>query len=134
MERCIHGIFDIEEVAFLLTIPVIRVCALEKLHSSGLSDLTEGLVYDTTHITLMAFVGSENVDILQTNDMIQPATTFCMNIEKMLRVAIHVERTQARPILVSVRHACRSITICRGGRRINEALPPLIAHWASRRV
>ena len=92
MERCIHRIFDIKEIASLLAVAVIRMCALKKPDSSGFSNLAERFMHDAAHLTLMGLIGAEDVEILQANDTIHPAVTFCVNIKKMLRVAIHVQR------------------------------------------
>src|SRR5437870_3780654 len=93
------------------------MCALKKPDSSGFSNLTERFMHDAAHLTLMGLIGAEDVEILQANDTIQPAVTFCVNIKKMLRVAIHVQRPQSVEIFISILHACRSVPIgcCRRG-------------------
>jgi hypothetical protein len=105
LEGHADGVFDVEEVAFLFAVAVVRAMGFEEAEAAGGGDLAEGFVDDAAHVGLVVFVGAEDVEVFEADDAAEPALAFGVEVEEVLRVAVHVEGAEALDVVVGVVHA-----------------------------
>lgn len=120
MKGHLDGVFHVEEVAHLLAVLVVRAVGFEELHFAGVQDLAAGLMNKAAHVGLVVFVGAIDVEVLEADDLRQPAFTFCVEVKEVLGVAVHVERAQLVNVRLLVVHAVGSIAIGGSGGGIDE--------------
>ena len=83
--------------------------------------LRETFVDERTHVALVILVRAEDVEIFQPDDFVQKSGAPGVQIEQVLRVAVHVQRAQLVELRFVILHARRAVAVSRGGRRIDEA-------------
>ena len=93
-QRHIHGIFDVEEVALLLAVGVVRSVRLEKPDLAGGVYLLKGLYDETSHFAFVIFVRPEDVKIFKADNSFQEARTYCPQIKYLFGVAVNIQRPQ----------------------------------------
>ena len=87
------GVFNVEEVAHLLAVPVVGSVGFEEADEPFLLRLRGGLVDERAHVGLVVFVGAVDVEVLEPDDLSsQPAPR--VQVEEVLGVAVHVERPE----------------------------------------
>ena len=96
MKRHLRSFFDVEKIAPLLAIGVLRTIALEESDDAALPDLLEGFRNDAAHLALVLFVGPENIKILDAANALEPSLPLRVAIEEVLRIGIGVHRAQRR--------------------------------------
>ncbi len=111
-----HGdsVLHIDEIAHLRAVGIFGFVALEEADLSGCDDLIVSFADEASHIPLVIFVRTENVEIFEANDLRQYSLLLCVEIEEMLRVAVKIQRAKRAEVLVFVIHPCRPVAIgCR---------------------
>ncbi len=91
----VGAVFYIDEVASLAAVPVVRVIRFEKPQRSFFTDLEKTFVDQAAHVSLVIFVGAEDIEKLQTRQVIDGAGSHCPTVEEMLGVSVHVEWLEA---------------------------------------
>ena len=115
-----HGVFHVKEIALLFAIPKIGVVTFEQPDDALGLHLRRGFMDERPHVTLVALVRAKNIEEFQTDQAVQKAGAFGVQIKEVLRIAVHVQRTQCVQPAIIVVHAGRAVAISCGGRRINK--------------
>src|SRR5580700_8740086 len=94
VQRHLDGVLDVDEIASLFAIAILRAMTLKEPHAAGLADLLERFLHEAAHIALVIFVRPEDVEVFQAADSHVETGSLGVEVEKMLRVSITVERPQ----------------------------------------
>ena len=124
VQRHVDRVLDVEKVAPLLAVRELGPIALEQPHATGLQNLPERLVHDAPHVALVVLVRPEHVEVLQPDDPIEVAARRRVQVEELLRIAVHVERPQRRDV-EPVGHPTLDRAVGRRRRCVGEADPAL---------
>ena len=120
MERHVDRILDVDEIALLLAVTILRAIALEEPHAAGFANLLVGLLHDAAHIALVILVRPEHVEVFEPARSTVESRARRVEIEEVLRVRIRIERAKSVKIgLIREVGLERSVGRCR--RRINES-------------
>ena len=116
MQRHVHGILHIHKVALLAAVGVFRFIALEKPDLPGRANLLVGFANQAAHVALMVFVRAENIEILDADNVGEDVFASGVEIEKLLGIAVEVQRAEVAEVLVLVIHASGTVAVggCRG--------------------
>ncbi len=115
------GVFHIEEVAHLFAILVVGAVGFEELDSASGEDLAAGFVDETAHVGLVVLIGAIDVEVLEADNARQPAFALGVEVEEVLRVAVHVQRAQRVDVGHLIVHAVGTVAVSSGGGGIDEA-------------
>ena len=92
VERDVDGVADIDEVAFLFAILEIGTMRLEEFNVAACFHLMIGLLHERTHVGLVIFIGTVDVEIFQADDFVEMPVLERPQIEHVFGVTVHVER------------------------------------------
>ena len=84
-------------------------------------DLVKGFENDAGHVALVIFIGAEHVEKLDARHLIFQLVPQNPQIENLLGVAVHVDRSEFRNFCVLVGKSLRSVAVRRGGTGVDEA-------------
>ena len=115
MQRHGDRILDIEKITLLFAVLVILTMALKEADDTILLHLRKTFMHERAHVALVILVRAEDVEIFQSDNFVQKAGALGVQIKQMLRVTIHVQRTQFVELRVVVFHARRAVAVSRGG-------------------
>ena len=115
-----HGVFHVEKIALLFAIAIIRAVALEQPDQALLPHLVGGFVHQRAHVRLVIFVRAEDVEVFQTDQLVQKTGAAGVQIEQVLGIPVHVQRTQRVQLGIIVLHAGRAVAIGGGGGGVNK--------------
>ena len=91
-------VLDIDEIARLSAIGVVRSVRPEQLHSTGGSNLIERMKHHTRHAAFVVFIGAKYVEKLQARPKVRGPTGSCLcqrpPIEVVFGIAVGIERGQ----------------------------------------
>jgi len=110
-----HRILHVEKIPLLAAVGVFRPIGAEEFESARLLDLPVGLAHHRAHLALVVFIGTEHIEELQAGQGVEHPFPAGPEVEKMLGVAVHIERLQpVEPGRIIVETG-RSVAV-RGGR------------------
>ena len=72
------------------------------------------------HVRLVIFVRSEDVEIFDARDFVEIAVAQRVQVEKMFRVAVHVQRFERKNVRFVI-HSVFAVPVSCGGGRVHEA-------------
>ena len=98
VQRHVYGVLDVEEVPALFAVGELRPIALEQPDLSRLENLPERLVHDAAHVAFVVLVRPEHVEVLEADNAIEVAVRRRVEVEELLRIAVHVQRPQLRDV------------------------------------
>ena len=118
-----HGdrILHVDEVPDLLSITIVGTVAAEEADLACLKDLFVSLGDEAAHLALVTLVGAEDVEVFDAGHPVEPAVSFRMQIEEVLRVAVGIERAQGVKMIRPIVHAARTIAVGGGGAGVDKA-------------
>lgn len=119
-EDHLHDVLHIHEIAFLLAVGVLGAAGLEELHGPGVANLLERAADHAAHRPLVAFVRAEDVGELHARDGVHEAVADRPQVEHLLGVAVHVQRTERRDAVERVGVALFARAVGGGAGGVDE--------------
>lgn len=86
------GVFDVEEVATLFAVGVLGVVAFEEVYFALRVDLLKGFGDDAAHVPFVVFVGAEDVEVFEADDVGEPSSALRVEVKALFCVGVEVER------------------------------------------
>jgi len=80
VQRHSYCILHIDEIALLLSVAIIVAVASEKFDATGIHDLRVRFAHQASHLAFVPFVWSEDVKILERDEVIQPTLSPGMQV------------------------------------------------------